>query len=316
MSGGVKVDTGDRVRNFNDHTLYAHWTVNNYTVTFVFWNGKSDEKRVFPFNTSIEYPEEPRKEGHSFNGWSPNPEKMPAHDFTIQAQWNINNYTVLFDFSNGTVDERVFVYNTPIEYPEDIVEREGHSFSWDSTIDFMPARDLTITLQWIVNNYTVIFIFNNGEDDENGIFAFNSSIEYPKNPRREGYTFREWAPMPERMPAQNLTVVAQWSEGGDDSKSPLSTSVIVGIVVLVVVVIIAVLIALLIVLRLKCSSSKYNRKFDAYYFKVTGNNCDKETSSDRKKRIGTSRSKKVELSEPLVSDRNEPKNDCCRFVVA
>ena len=70
-----------------DHTLYAQWAINNYTITFIFDNGKENEVRTLNFNETIVYPENPTREGFIFNGWSPKPERMPAEDITVTAQW-------------------------------------------------------------------------------------------------------------------------------------------------------------------------------------------------------------------------------------
>ena len=67
--------------------LYAHWTLNNYTVAFVFDNGAENEVRTLSYNEAIVYPADPTKEGHTFNGWSPKPERMPTRNITVTAQW-------------------------------------------------------------------------------------------------------------------------------------------------------------------------------------------------------------------------------------
>ena len=74
----------------SDHTLYARWTINNYTITFIFNNGTENDVRVLNFNETIVYPENPTKEWHTFNGWSPRPERMPADDVTVTAHWTEN----------------------------------------------------------------------------------------------------------------------------------------------------------------------------------------------------------------------------------
>ena len=63
-----KVTEETTVNIVSDHTLYAHWTINNYTITFVFNNGAENEVRVLNFNETIVYPEDPTREGHTFNG--------------------------------------------------------------------------------------------------------------------------------------------------------------------------------------------------------------------------------------------------------
>lgn len=45
--------------------------------------------RIFNFNETIDYPENFVMEGYAFSGWSPNPERMPAKNITVTAQWSI-----------------------------------------------------------------------------------------------------------------------------------------------------------------------------------------------------------------------------------
>lgn len=52
-------------------TLYAHWAIGSYTVTFDFNNGTTTTA-VFEFDETIVYPETGiEREGYSFNGWTP-----------------------------------------------------------------------------------------------------------------------------------------------------------------------------------------------------------------------------------------------------
>ena len=105
MTGGDKVESGGEVTILSDHTLYAHWSVNNYTITFIFGNGTEPEVRVLEFNETITYPADPVWAGYSFNGWDRNIANMPANNHTITAQWTPNNYTVTFSPSGGSILE-------------------------------------------------------------------------------------------------------------------------------------------------------------------------------------------------------------------
>ena len=71
-----------------DQTLYAHWAINNYIVTFIFNDG-TEVYAEFPFNSTIAYPDGMSREGFVFAGWVPNPERMEAGNIIIRAQWNI-----------------------------------------------------------------------------------------------------------------------------------------------------------------------------------------------------------------------------------
>ena len=67
-AGGDKVESGNKVKILSNHTLYAHWSINNYTLTFVFNNGTEPEVQALEFSETITYPAEPVWAGYSFAG--------------------------------------------------------------------------------------------------------------------------------------------------------------------------------------------------------------------------------------------------------
>ena len=129
-------------------TITARWILNNYTLTFIFNNGTKPEERIFNFSDKVVYPENVGKEGHKFIGWDKRIDSMPSYDLNITALWIPNNYTVTFDFGNGTTATETIRYNATITYPEN-VERDGYKFDgWDNKVEFMPARDFTVKALW------------------------------------------------------------------------------------------------------------------------------------------------------------------------
>lgn len=65
---------------------------------------------------------------------------------------------------------------------------------------------------WTVNRYTVTFRFGNGGEDLVLTVAYGAALEVPAEPVRIGYRFCGWnLPLPDTMPAQNLTRQALWS---------------------------------------------------------------------------------------------------------
>ena len=48
---------------------------------------------------------------------------ITADNHTLCAQWTINNYTIIFDFGNGTVVNEILKYNETITYPENLTEK-------------------------------------------------------------------------------------------------------------------------------------------------------------------------------------------------
>ena len=72
-------------------------------------------------------------------------------DHTLYTQWTINNYTITFDFGNGTVDNKAYEYNETITYPMNLT-REGYTFSeWKPKPKAMPAEGITVVAQCIEN---------------------------------------------------------------------------------------------------------------------------------------------------------------------
>ena len=145
---GERITAEDTVSTMSNHTLYAQWVINNYTITFDYVNGTVVNK-ILKYNETIVYPENPTREGFVFNGWVLKPERMPANDTTVAAQWTINNYTVTFVFGNGTVVNETLTFNETINYPVNLT-REGFVFSgWEPRPERMPANDTTVVAQWI-----------------------------------------------------------------------------------------------------------------------------------------------------------------------
>ena len=101
---------GDTKFDFNTQitspiTLYAHWTINSYTLI---WNVNGGNaltgeytSGTVAYGTNITKPSDPTREGYTFAGWSPEvAATMPAANTTYTAQWT-KVYTVTF-YSNGS----------------------------------------------------------------------------------------------------------------------------------------------------------------------------------------------------------------------
>ena len=70
---------------------------------------------------------------------------------------------------------------------------------------------LTLYPVWNTNKYTITFDTNGGSDIAPITQDYGTEITAPDNPTRKGYTFKGWdKEIPETMPAENMTVKAQW----------------------------------------------------------------------------------------------------------
>ena len=219
--GWSTVDGGEKVYGFEDVytqnealTLYPVWNTNKYTITFDTNGGSEIAPITQDYGTEITAPDNPTRKGYTFKGWDKEiPETMPAENITVKAQWEINQYTITFDTNGGSEIAPITQdYGTEITAPDNPT-RKGYTFKgWDKEIpETMPAENITVKAQWEINQYTITFDTNGGSEIAPITQDYGTEITAPDNPTRKGYTFKGWdKEIPETMPAENMTVKAQW----------------------------------------------------------------------------------------------------------
>ena len=195
-------------------TVKAQWEINQYTITFDTNGGSEIAPITQDYGTKITAPDNPTRKGYTFRGWNKEiPETMPAENITVKAQWKINQYTITFDTNGGSEIVPITQdYGTEIASPANPT-RKGYTFKgWDKEIpETMPAENITVKAQWEINQYTITFDTNGGSEIAPITQDYGTKITAPDNPTRKGYTFKGWdKEIPETMPAENITVKAQW----------------------------------------------------------------------------------------------------------
>ena len=195
-------------------TVKAQWEINQYTITFDTNGGSEIAPITQDYGTEITAPDNPTRKGYTFKGWDKEiPKTMPAENITVKAQWEINQYTITFDTNGGSeIDSITQDYGTAITAPADPT-RKGYTFrGWDKEIpETMPADNITVKAQWEINQYTITFDTNGGSEIAPITQDYGTEITTPDNPTRKGYTFKGWdKEIPKTMPAENMTVKAQW----------------------------------------------------------------------------------------------------------
>ena len=211
--------------------LTVQWTAPTYTVTLHANGGTINNGNVteYTYGVGATLPTDVTRTGYTFKGWYYN-ENLTGSPVTAigdtetgnkeyWAKWEINQYTVTVKPENGEADITITQdYGTPITAPADPT-REGYTFiGWDREIPTtMPAEDMTVTAQWEINRYTITFDTAGGSDIAPITQDYGTNITAPADPTREGYTFIGWdKAIPTTMPAENITVTAQWK----DSEKP------------------------------------------------------------------------------------------------
>ena len=209
--------------------LTVQWTAPTYAVTLNTNGGTINNGNVteYTYGVGATLPTDVTRTGYTFKGWYYN-ENLTGSPVTAigdtetgnkeyWAKWEINQYTVTVKPENGEADITITQdYGTPITAPADPI-REGYTFiGWDRDIPkTMPAENITVTAQWEINQYTITFDTNGGSEIAPITQDYGTKITAPADPTREGYTFIGWdKAIPTTMPAENITVTAQWKDSG------------------------------------------------------------------------------------------------------
>ena len=206
--------------------LTVQWTAPTYAVTLNTNGGTINNGNVtgytYGVGATLPAADDMTYTGHTFKGWYDN-ENLTGSPVTAiggaetgnkeyWAKWEINQYTVTVKPENGKADIIITQdYGTPITAPT--LTREGYTFKgWDKEIpETMPADNITVKAQWKINQYTIAFDTNGGSEITPITQDYGTKITAPDNPTRKGYTFKGWdKEIPKTMPAENITVKAQW----------------------------------------------------------------------------------------------------------
>ncbi len=152
-NGGTQISASTTVSG--NVTYYAHWTVNQYTMTFNANGGTGGKSGKQDYGSAIVAPTVTRT-GYTFAGWQPAvPETVPASNVTYTAQWKVNQYTVMFEGNGGALGDRALPsvtaeqdYGSAIVAPTAM--REGYTFAgWQPEVpETVPASNVTYTAQW------------------------------------------------------------------------------------------------------------------------------------------------------------------------
>ena len=138
----------------------------------------------------------------------------------IANAWDVT-YQPGTDGDGNAVTDIKF-YNDILTLRGKLFTRTGHTQVGWATVDggekvygfdavYTKNEALTLYPVWNTNKYTITFDTNGGSEIAPITQDYGTAITAPADPTREGYTFIGWdKAIPATMPAENVTVTAQW----------------------------------------------------------------------------------------------------------
>lgn len=251
--GGNKITSSSTVNITSNQTLYAHWKVNSYTITFDPTGGSvSQETKDVVFGSTYGSLPTPTKEGHTFSGWytssgggtkiTSSTEVTVTKAQTLYARWSINSYTITFEVGK----------NTSVS-PKKISVKYGSAYGtlptptrtdeWASDFKFggwhnskgnianantiMGASDVTLYCSWSQEDCHPLYFDANGGTVSPSYRQIGAGCRYGSQgalptPTREGYIFDGWYTSKSggsrvdeytRMSFVSVTIYAHWTQG-------------------------------------------------------------------------------------------------------
>ena len=148
-------------------------------------------------------------------------QQLPGKAYVrITGAWDVTYQPGTNGSGNAVTD--IKFYNDALTLRGALFTRTGHTQVGWATVDggekvygfddiYTKNGALTLYPVWNTNKYTITFDTNGGSEIAPITQDYGTAITAPADPTREGYTFIGWdRDIPEIMPAENITVTAQW----------------------------------------------------------------------------------------------------------
>ena len=174
-TGGTQVTSTTKVSQHQNHTIYAHWNVNSYTLTYNYSaNGGSSATRTsasVSFGSNADLSVTASKSGYTFVGWNTDRNAttglssytMPSNNATLYAIFKKTITATVYSGSNRSTVKTasVTVYNNTVSgnvtLPTSYGSVSGYSFSGYRTDTSATSRSYTAGQSVSLSNSTTFY---------------------------------------------------------------------------------------------------------------------------------------------------------------
>lgn len=164
--------------------------------------------------------------GDDGNYYLPN-DTVSSNVETLTAKWEPLKFSVTLETNGGVINNNNisnYIYGEGVVFPSaSDMTKEGYTFGgWYLSSDFsgsivtnIDATDRgnkTYYAKWNINQYTITFNTDGGNNIPSITQDYGSTVVKPLDPTKEGYTFAGWEPeIPDTVPSSDLNIKAKWS---------------------------------------------------------------------------------------------------------
>ena len=235
-SGGSKISATTTYTAAGNQTLYAHWTLNTYSISYNANGGSlSGQKTSYNVNTDSFTLPTPTKNGYTFTGWTGSNGTTTQKSVTITkgstgnrsytANWTPTNYTINYTLNGGSISGQRTSFNietATFTLPQPT--RNGYTFTgWTGSNGTTAQKSVTITkgstgnksytAHWTPVNYTISYNANGGSlSGQKTSYNIETATFTLPTPTRTGYTFTGWTGS-NGTTAQKTVAIAKGSTG-------------------------------------------------------------------------------------------------------
>ena len=200
--------------DFSSATLYAQWTIVNYTIGYTLNSGSvSGNPTSYNVETATFTLKNPTRTGYTFNGWTGSNGNTPQTSVSIAkgstgnksytANWTPENYTIGYTLNGGSVSGNPANYN--IETATFTLKnptRTGYTFKgWTGSNGTTPQTTVqitkgsigakTYTANWTPITYNITYDYAKGEGNNPATYTVETPT-FQLAVTRLGYTFLGW----------------------------------------------------------------------------------------------------------------------------
>jgi uncharacterized repeat protein (TIGR02543 family) len=191
-----------------DTKIYAKWDIQQVKLSFNVDGGSAIPAVTQDYNTEFAKPEDPTKEGYTFDGWLEadlvTPFAFPVTltaDATAYAKWTITQTKLTYEVAGGSaIPEDLGNWGRTINAPA-APTKVGHIFKgWYADAGLTEAfafpvdlkADTTVYAKWEAEPRKLTFNSNGGSVVASSTVPYGTIVVKPTDPTREGYVFAGW----------------------------------------------------------------------------------------------------------------------------